>query len=182
MQKRILLFVFFSILISLHVFAEKINKSEADSIYNVYKSYSFDSLLNIVNESRIQDFDLMESILISADVIADSLNETENQIKALILLGNLYFENAYFESAEDIFKRVLKEFQSDLTNDQLASIKHTLGLNHIKFSNYDKAINLFQEALFYYEKTNNKSEIARALKDIGAVYYYLGNENSALDN
>jgi PAS domain S-box-containing protein len=182
MQKRILLFVYFFILISLHVFAEKISKSEADSIYNVYKSYSLDSLLSIVNEIRIQDFEVTESILISADIIADSLNETENQIKALILLGDLYFENAYFESAEDIFNRVLADFQSDLSNDQLANVKHTLGLNHIRFSNYDKSLNLFQEALMFYEKTGDKEGIATALKDLGQVYYYLGNENSALDN
>ena len=182
MRKRILLFLCCIFLISLHLFADSISKSKTDSIYSVYKTYSIDSLLSIVYESKVQDFELTESILIFAITSADSLKETENQIKSLILLGQLYFENAYFENAEEIFNRVLREFQSDLSDDQLASVKHTLGLNHIKFSNYNKAINLFQEALFYYEKTNNKSEIAGALKDIGAVYYYLGNENSALEN
>jgi len=176
-------FIFYSfLLVCPQIFANNISKSETDSVISVYKMYSFDSLLSAVNKGKIQDFHLTESILTYAVALADSINETENQIKALILLGNLYFENAYFENAEDIFNEVLKKFQLELTDDQLANVKHTLGLNHIKFSNYDKAINLFQDALFYFEKTNNKSGIARALKDIGAVYYYLGNENSALDN
>ncbi len=175
--------IFFILIFSTHsLFLKAFEENDADSIKKRSDVQSVDYLLNIVREKRIQNFDSAELILLAANNLADSLQEKDNQIKALILLGNLYFENAYFESAEDIFNRVLTEFQQDLTDDQLASVNHTIGLNHIKFSNYDKAINLFQEALFYYEKTNNKSEIARALKDIGAVYYYLGNENSALDN
>jgi len=182
MQKRIILFICYIILASQHLFADRVNKSETDSIIERYNDQSVEYLLNISREKTIHNFDSAESILLTANNLADSLKETSNQIEALILLGNLYFENAYFENAEDIFNKVLTNFQSDLSDDQLANVKHTLGLNHIRFSNYDKAINLFQEALFYYEKTDNKSDIARALKDIGAVYYYLGNENSALDN
>lgn len=76
---------------------------------------------------------------------------------------------------------MLSKFSNELTDDQMADVNHSLGLNHIRFNNYDKSLNLFQEALLFYEKTNNKLGIARALKDIGAIYFYLGNENSALD-
>ena len=180
-KKSIFIFLIF-FLIDFNLIADNIEKSVGDSITEKHNINSVDYLLNISREKMIHNFDSAESILLAANNLADSLKETSDQIDALILLGHLYFDNAYFENAGEIFNRLLKEFQSELTEEQYANVKHTLGLNHIKFNNYDKAINFIQEALLYYEQQNKKDEIARALKDIGAVYHYLGNENSALDN
>ena len=182
MRIRLIFLVLFIVLINQDLFADSFDKSNTDSTLSSLDDYSIDYLLNISREIQIQNFDSAESILLTANHLADSLRETESQIKASILLGHLYFDNGYFEDAEDIFNEILNKFSTDLSDEQLADVKHSLGLNHIRFNNYDKAINLFQEALLYYEKASNKAEIARALKDIGAVYYYLGNENSALDN
>ena len=182
MRIKILILLLNLFLIDSYVIADNIERSNADTIIERFNIQSVDYLLNIAREKTIHDFDSAESILLAANNISDSLRETENQIKVLILLGHLYFNNGYFENAKDIFNEILHKFSTDLSDEQLADVKHSLGLNHIKFNNYDKAINLFQEALLYYEQQNKKDEIARALKDIGAVYYYLGNENSALDN
>jgi hypothetical protein len=166
----------------LYSFANTYELANKDSLLSNLHIYSIDYLISISKENKIHDFDSAELILLSADHLADSLRETDHQIKALILLGHLYFDNGYFENAEEIFNRIIKDFSSELTDEQLADVNHSLGLNHIRFNNYDKAINLFQEALLFYEKTDNKEGIAKALKDIGQVYYYLGNENTALDN
>ncbi|MBU8893675.1 MAG: tetratricopeptide repeat protein [Bacteroidales bacterium] len=182
MKIKYFLFIIIVLLADSDGFAKKTGHLENDSIIERFNVQSVDYLLNIAREKAISDFDSAEYILLTANRLADSLKETEKQVNTLILLGHLYFDNAYFESAEEIFNRLLREFQSELTEEQYANVKHTLGLNHIRFNNYDKAINFIQEALFYYEQENNKAEIARALKDIGGVYYYLGNENSALDN
>ncbi|MCK5168345.1 MAG: tetratricopeptide repeat protein, partial [Bacteroidales bacterium] len=182
MYKKTLFIFFILFLIDFNLNADNNKESVGDSIIERYSIYSVDYLLNISREKTIHNFDSAESILLTANNMADSLKETSNQIDALILLGHLYFDNAYFENAEDIFNRVLKEFHSELTEEQYANVKHTLGLNHIKFNNYDKAINFIQEALLFYEQQDRKDEIARALKDIGGIYYYLGNHNTALDN
>lgn len=180
-KKSLFIFLVLS-LIDFNIIADNIKESVSDSITEKYNPNSVDYLLNIAREKTIHNFDSVESILLAANNLADSLKETSHQIDALILLGHLYFNNAYFENAGEIFNSLLNEFQSELTEEQDANIKHALGLNHIKFNNYDKAINFIQEALQYYEQQNEKDEIARALKDIGGIYYYLGNENSALDN
>lgn len=179
---KIKLTIFIFLFLTLNVFSQNFNKSSADSIINKADIQAVDYLLNIARERKIQDFDSAELILLAANNLADSLKEKENQANALILLAQLYFDNGYFESTEEILNKVLKDFSSELTDMQIAEVKHKLGLNHIRFNNYDQAINLIQESLYYYEKENNKAKIAQALKDIGAVYFYLGNENLALDN
>ncbi|MCB2197404.1 MAG: tetratricopeptide repeat protein [Bacteroidetes bacterium] len=180
MFKRI--FIFFSLLLIVnhYLFADYIDKTYSDTLNP--NSSSVYELVQTVKDQRIHSFDSAESILLKANQLADSLEESDNQINALILLGHLYFDNGYFENVEEVFNNLLNEFGSELSEQQYANIKHTLGLNHIRFNNYDKAINYIQEALLYYEREGIKDEIARALKDIGAVYYYLGNENNALDN
>jgi len=170
-----LLLSYFNSLADLHT------NSDLDSLVKGNDVYTIDYLINLSQENKIQNFDSTESILLAARTIADSLSQTDNQIQSLLLLGHLYFDNGYFENAQKVFNEVLSKFSNELTYEQLADAYHTLGLNHIRFNNYDKSLNLFQDALLLYEKTNNKLGIAKALKDIGAIYYYLGNENSALD-
>lgn len=182
MLKRGLIFFLIFLLVDLYVFAISTQQTSSDSILERYNLTSVDYLLNIAEQRKVHDFDSAESILIKANQLADSLRQANNQVNALILLGHLYFDNAYFENAEDIFTKILNDFEAELTPDQYAKVKHTLGLNHIRFNNYDKAINYIQEALLYYEQEGKKEEVARALKDIGGIYYYLGNENNALDN
>ena len=182
MYKKFILLMFCFSFFSFFLFANSFKKLRSDSIPNSLKEYSVKYLLNISREYARLDFDSAESILLTANYIADSLKETDHQIESLILLGHLYFDNGFFENSQDIFNEIQNNFSSDLSDEQYAKVKHILGLNYIKFNNYDKAINLFQEALLFYEKSDNRAEIADALKDIGAIYYYLGNENSALDN
>ncbi len=180
MFKRIAIFFALLLLIDFYLFAEYFEGTYSDSL--ITRTTSVYELLEVVKEQRVHNFDSAESILLKANQLADSLKESENQINTLILLGHLYFDNAYFENAEEVFNAILQNYASELSQEQYANIKHTLGLNHIRFNNYDKAINYIQEALLYYEREGKKNEIARALKDIGGIYYYLGNENSALDN
>lgn len=182
MQKKRLLLLFTIVLFDFHLIANNNEILKTDSIIERHNVSLNNQSLDLPEEIRSLDFKSAESALIKANQAADSLNESSKLIQGLILLGHLYFDNAYFENAEEIFNKILKDYQSELTKEQYADVKHTLGLNHIKFSNYDKAINLIQEALLYYEQQNNKEEIARALKDIGGIYYYLGNQNNALYN
>ncbi len=165
-----------------NIYANNKKLNEADTIVNNIEIRSNDYLYNQARENKVKNFDSVEKALRDANRKADSLKDSDKQIKALILLGHLYFDNAYFENSENVFKNLLSQFYSELSDDQIADIKHTLGLNQIRFSNYDQAINLFQEAMLIYEKTDNRVLKAEALKDIGAVYYYLGNQSLALDN
>jgi len=157
-------------------------KAETDSILLQYNLQSADYLINLAREGKIYDFDSAKDFLISAKKMADSLKNTDEQISSLISLGHLYFDNAFFEDAEETFNLILKNYSGDLNDSQFADVKHSLGLNNIRFNNYDQAISNIQDALIVYEKNNNRKEIARALKDFGVIYYYLGNKSLALEN
>ena len=156
--------------------------TETDSLLIQYNLQTADYLINLAREGKIYDFDSAKEFLISAKKMADSLRNTKEQISTLISLGHLYFDNAFFQDAEETFNHILSNYPNDLNDTQFADVKHALGLNNIRFNNYDQAISNIQDALLIYEKNNNRKEIARALKDFGVIYYYLGNKSLALEN
>ncbi|HRW61901.1 MAG TPA: tetratricopeptide repeat protein [Bacteroidales bacterium] len=166
--------------LKLTAFAQQEN--ETDSLLMQYNLQTADYLINLAREGKIYDFDSARDFLISAKKMADSLRNTKEQISTLISLGHLYFDNAFFEDAEETFSHILINYSNDLNDSQFADVKHSLGLNNIRFNNYDQAISNIQDALIIYEKNNNRKEIARALKDFGVIYYYLGNKSLALEN
>ena len=156
MRITILVLLFYLFPIGSNIIADNIDKPYKDTISEDFNTMSVEYLLNISRQSRIRDFDSAELVLLRANHLADSLKEKESQIDALLLLGLLYFDNAYFENANDIFNRVLTNFRSDLSDEQYANVKHALGLNHIKFNNYDKTINCIQEAHSYYKREQSR--------------------------
>ena len=156
------LFIFISLfLLDFYVFANSLNEIDNDTSKIRFNVQSVDYLLNIAREKTIQDFDSVESALIRVQELSDSLGDDIDKIEALILLGHLYFDNGYFENAEEVFNQLSNNYYKQLSEEQMSDIKHTLGLNHMTFNNYDKAINLIQEALFYYEKVNDRAKIAK---------------------
>lgn len=181
-SKQLLIYL----IISLLVFGTcaSVNGQEviSDTIQENLNLYSIDYLLNLSREKRVENFDSAEKILFQVKNLADSLGESKKYIESLFLLGHLYFDNGYFEKADKIFNSILFDYKDDLDDKYLADANHMLGLNHIRFNNYDQSLTLYQEALFFYKKIDDKAGIADVLKDIGAVYYYLGNTNQALDN
>jgi PAS domain S-box-containing protein len=175
-------FVFLLVLfLNLQFISLAINEIDYDSTLNSSKIQALDNLLDAARDQKIKDFDSAQLILLAADHLVDSLIHEGGDVNKLITLGHLYFDNGYFENSKQVFDILLQDYQTELTEIQLAEIKHTLGLNQIRFNNYDKAINNIQEALIIFEEEGLKNNIARALKDIGAIYYYLNNTNSALD-
>ncbi|MGC9374653.1 MAG: tetratricopeptide repeat protein [Bacteroidales bacterium] len=152
-----------------------------DSISNQSEQIQIDYLLDSAEKLISIDYTLSNELISLAREYADSLNDELQLSKALFLQGKLNYAHGDFYEAEEIFQHLLDYCQNTLTNNTIAEIKHALGLTYMRFNNYDKAINLIQEALFFYEKSDDKLNIATAVKDLGVIYYYLGNENSALE-
>ena len=109
MRIKILILLLNLFLIDSSIIADNIKESVGDSIIERYNISSVDYILDLSREKKIHDFDSTESILLTANHLADSLTETENQIDALILLSQLYYDNAYFGKAEDVLKRILRD-------------------------------------------------------------------------
>ena len=183
--KRIIFFCFFILILTRPLFGNEANIENnfhfPDSISNQSKQIQIDYLLDSAEKLVSIDYTRSNELISLAREYADSLNDELQLSKALFLQGKLNYAHGDFYEAEEIFQHLLDYHQNILANKTIAEIKHALGLTYMRFNNYNKAINLIQEALFFYEKSDDKLNIATAVKDLGVIYYYLGNENSALE-
>jgi len=152
-----------------------------DSISNQSEQIQIDFILDSAERLISIDYNQSSRLIRIARQSSDSLDNDLYMGKALFLQGKLNYANGYFYEAEEIFQHLLDQYTDVLDNNTLAEIKHNLGLTYMRFNNYNKAINLIQEALFFYEEKGDKLNIATAIKDMGIIYYYLGNEDSALE-
>ena len=183
--KRIIITCFFSLIFTRLLFGNQAyienNFNFPDTISNQSEQIQIDYLLDSAEKLISIDYTRSNELISLARKYADSLDDKLQLSKVLFLQGKLNYAHGDFYEAEEIFQHLLDNHQNILTNNTIAEIKHALGLTYMRFNNYNKAINLIQEALFVYEKSDDKLNIATAIKDLGVIYYYLGNENSALE-
>jgi len=183
--KRIIFSCFFILILTMPLFGNQENIENnfhfPDSISSQPEQIQIDYLLDSAEKLVNIDYTRSNKLISLARNYADSLDDELHLSKALFLQGKLNYAHGDFSEAEEIFQHLLDNNQNILDNKTIAEIKHALGLTYMRFNNYNKAINLIQEALFVYEKLGDKLNIATAIKDLGTIYYYLGNENSALE-
>ncbi|MDK2977929.1 MAG: hypothetical protein PWP52_643 [Bacteroidales bacterium] len=183
--KRIIITCFFSLIFTRLLFGNQAyienNFNFPDTISNQSEQIQIEYLLDSAEKLISIDYTRSNELISLARKYADSLDDKLQLSKVLFLQGKLNYAHGDFYEAEEIFQHLLDNHQNILTNNTIAEIKHALGLTYMRFNNYNKAINLIQEALFVYEKSDDKLNIATAIKDLGVIYYYLGNENSALE-
>ncbi|HSH50350.1 MAG TPA: tetratricopeptide repeat protein, partial [Bacteroidales bacterium] len=183
--KEIIIFCFFILSLTRFLYGNRANIENnfnfPDSISNQSEQIQIDYLLDSAEKLVSIDYTRSNELISLAREYADSLDDELKLSKALFLQGKLNYAHGDFYDAEEIFQHLLENHQNILTNKTIAEVKHALGLTYMRFNNYDKAINLIQEALFFYEESDDKLNIATAIKDIGVIYYYLGNENTALE-
>jgi len=183
--KRIIITCFFILIFTRLLFGNQAdienNLNFPDSISNQSEQIQIDYLLDSAEKLVSIDYTLSNELISLAREYAERLDDELQLSKALFLQGKLNYAHGDFYEAEEIFQHLLENHQNILNNKTLAEIKHALGLTYMRFNNYNKAINLIQEALFFYEESDDKLNTATAIKDLGVIYYYLGNENSALE-
>ncbi|MFO7827249.1 MAG: tetratricopeptide repeat protein, partial [Bacteroidales bacterium] len=183
MKGKILFLLTFCLIFNTHLFGNERNIDVylPDSISNQSLNIKIGFILDSAEKLMSTDHSKTRQLVSLAKYYADSINNRQGSCKALFLLGKLDYANGDFYEAEEVFQHLLDNFSDVLNEKEMADIKHALGLTYMRFNNYNKAINLIQEALFFYEEHNNRLDIATATKDMGIIYYNLGNNNSALE-
>ncbi len=183
--KKAVIFLIFLLSVQGFLFGNQHNTQNRfnfpDSILQQSSEKQIDFLLDSAKKLITIDYDRSNQLIDLARQTADSLNDEVYISKVLFQQGKLNYANGDFYDAEANFQNLLDHYTSVLDDKAIAEIKHALGLTYMRFNNYNKAINLIQEALFCYEECGNKLDIATAIKDMGVIYYNLGNENAALE-
>ncbi len=105
----------------------------------------------------------------------------EKRVKKLFELASLHL----FQPGEKYLEYLNLAFSYSQDNDYLFGIgktNHLKGMREYSLMNYDKAIELYETALQYYDQVNAEVEIASLYNNLGLVFTGLTQYQQAIDN
>mmetsp|Transcript_25841 Transcript_25841/g.36340 ORF Transcript_25841/g.36340 Transcript_25841/m.36340 type:complete len:698 (-) Transcript_25841:158-2251(-) len=110
--------------------------------------------LEALTNKELANYDNAFKLFEAGLKIASKLNNKPKEAEFLVHIGNLYVKLAKFAEATEKFNAALKMNQQDLgfTSTKTAEILNSLGLVAKKCSEYDKAIQIYQDALNIVKK------------------------------
>ncbi len=125
-----------------------------------------------------EDFDSSAITLKKAlQVYADDTQYVNKTIEELSKTAEF---SGNYSSAADYIEGVIKQTEN---TDDLGRQYSRLGfLYYGRLNEYSTALEYFQKALRYFEKSKNKKNICRSLIDIGLVYMQIGDFIGAINN
>lgn len=127
----------------------------------------------------------IESDLVNAEKFANEIlqisSKSNNRIfeaKANESIGRILYLQGRIDSSIIFYKKAVDIF-SELQNsyDQLIEVKTYLANSYRIVAKYDESIELYNQALKYYESIDDKVWIAKILANIGSLYYSAGNQS-----
>lgn len=127
----------------------------------------------------------IESDLVNAEKFANEIlqisSKSNNRIfeaKANESIGRILYLQGRIDSSIIFLKKAVEIF-SELQNStkQLVEAKTYLANSYRIVAKYDESIELYNQALKYYESIDDKVWIAKILANIGSLYYSAGNQS-----
>lgn len=141
------------------------------------------SLLMMVyaNRALSNNIQCIKDLLVALQIFED-LRHLKGQMRALNLLGIVYFYFGKYEQALTYFSKG-KAIARDI-NDLFieASILNNIGEIHRQLEQYEEALVYYEEALVMSESLHNLNNIAGILLNIGHIYNSLNQNAKALVN
>jgi tetratricopeptide (TPR) repeat protein len=113
--------------------------------------------------------------------LAQDANQEVERTIPLNGLGSFYLKQGKLEQAIEFGKTQLTLSREMGYQDSIANALCTLGEADSKTSNYSSALPKIQEALEIFRNIHSSAGEARALKDLAEIYYYLSQNDMALD-
>jgi len=102
-------------------------------------------------------------------------SDSENKIRVLSILGNIYFQTSEYDSALTVFNQVEKLMDYDRNSFQFADLYNNQGNVYSLKGNYSKAIELYLKSAEIYQASNHFDLLA-------VVYNNIGTENRNLQD
>ena len=178
MRIRLILLVLFIVLVNHDLFADSFDKSNTDSTLSSLNDYS----INIARETQTQNFDSAESILLTANHLADSLINTRNlQIVDNILKVVNESKVQGLDSSEIIFLRNYNFSESDLTGQDNIDTLIQLGQLYFSGGYFETSANLINELLQEYSDELSEIQVAKNKHILGLNNIMFSNYNLSIN-
>lgn len=179
-----------AILFSANLQAQNFSQETVDSMKQMIATTDNDSLkvacyTKICGEFYFYDND---SILHYASKIADLAEKNNNKdylATSDTEIGTAYWEKAQYDKAIFHYTRGLeyRKEEQDKSNDLIiADLSYNLGLCYTDKGDYQNALELFNEAIDYYDRSKNYQWKAHTSNAIGDIYIELENYDKAISN
>ena len=144
----------------------------------VNAAVSYMSLGNLYAEEEFVDTAKTRKYLTKSLDLFTIHGETKLKAQCFINLGNLYFNQKEFKKAMAYYASA-KEKSDYLNGEQLTKIMRNEGSVYHGRQAFDKALEIYQEALASYQEMEKTTEIAALYNDIGNVYLDKGDYEKA---
>ncbi len=184
-MKRIsqLLIYFFSILISLPVFAD--SQTDLDSLNNRYtKVFGQEKLETLLEMSRAYwDTEPRKGIEMATRALAtsQSLGYDQEIVKAMYYIGTAYYKDNQYDNSLDYLLQAYRFAKSHNLSRNLADISHQLATVYYQSGKINKTFNYTEEAYSIYKKLDDNVGIARCLNMFGVYYQSIRDYDQAID-
>jgi len=147
--------------------------------YDQQLKEGFDLLKNAYAE-RIKDLDLSVRLATKAADIGKEVGDPGLIAHSKNHLGLFYMILGRFEDAKNHCEEALKYFESIKDLKGIADARYTIAGVYYKTDNYHLGLEWLLDCLNIYRKLNDHFNEARALKSIGTIYEYFGDQENAI--
>ena len=150
-------------------------------VFGSYSKEVYGTLCNLGSVMyRLRDAKLAEKYFLMALAISTKVNSTSlNQARVLHKLGNVGYMVKDYQKALDYYKRsytLKSKALKDDTHEEIMFTRYSIGLLFLKFTEYGKALELFED--LYEKRVNelgpNNIKSAKILLDIAKAQIGLG--------
>ncbi len=175
MKKKLVLFIFFLILI---IFAQNLYSQDikrVDSLTKIVKNHPTDTLginalCDLVYEFAPVDFDKAYSYANQALDIAKKLKDRKNEAFALNNMAIAYDFQSKFDKALEYYLKSLKIYEEINNQSGIAAGYMNIGVSFFFQNNLEKAEEWYLKSLAIRLKMNTPVETARIYNNLGVTY------------
>lgn len=102
--------------------------------------------------------------------LSRKLKDIEQEVDALLLIGDAYYSQNKFAEASEYYDKGQKLSEKTKYKKGIAMSFNSLGLNFYAQQKYDEALKYFKQSLSYSKENKIKNEEGNSLYNIGQVY------------
>jgi signal transduction histidine kinase len=139
------------------------------------------SLLKKAYALRINDLQQSVSLAEKAKTLAQEINDEEMLAEAHNHLALFHMILGKFEESKAFSQQALTHYEKTNNLKGIADAKYSIGGVHYKTDHYHLGLEVLLDCLYIYRKLQDHFNEARALKSIGTIYEFFGDQENAIN-